>query len=149
MRILFTLAVVSCVACQPSEPAVNQNTLTGSYRLLESTTIKGKDTLFNKVDTTKTEMIKMFNESHFSFTNHDRSKGVDSTALFVSGAGRYFRDGDKYTELLDFCSYRPWEGKQFEFTLEIKGDTLVQHGVEEIPELGVKQHITEKYIKLR
>lgn len=149
MRILLALTICGLVGCQPTESTTHKNSLSGTYGLLESTTIKGADTIYTKVDTTKTEMIKMFNDTHFSFTNHDRSKGVDSIALFVSGAGRYFLEGDKYTELLDFCSFRAWEGKKFDFTLETKGDTLIQHGIEEIPELGVKQYITEKYIKLK
>lgn len=140
-----TLAVLFMTACHNSKPSV---TLNGTYELMESTTIKGTDTILIEVDSSKSKMIKMFNDTYFSFFNHDLSKGVDSSAMFVSGAGNYVLQGNKYIENLEFCSYRPWEGKQFVFTMQIKGDTLIQEGVEEIPELGIKQHITEKYIRV-
>jgi len=135
----------SCVA---TENKSAPQTLQGTYRLLESTTIKGNDTLYQKQDTSKVEMIKMFNATRFSFFNHDRTQGKDSTALFVSGAGRYNLTGDVYVEHLDFCNFREWEGKTFHFTLKQQGDTLIQEGVEELPELGVKQFIIEKYLKI-
>lgn len=144
MRFYILMAGICMMSCQKSD-----NRLIGNYRLLESTTIKGKDTIRMLVDSTKTEMIKMINTTHFSFFNHDKNQGKDSTALFVSGGGTYLLENDNYTENLDFCSYRPWEGKQFKFTISLRGDTLVQEGMEELPELGVKQHITEKYIRIR
>lgn len=144
MKLHITIAAICLVACQNKPKGIE-----GSYKLLESTTIKGRDTIFTKVDSTKTEMIKMLNETHFAFFNHDQSKGVDSTALFVSGGGTYSYEGGSYIENLEFCTYRPWEGKQFKFTVTINGDTLTQEGVENIPELGVKQFIIEKYIKIK
>ncbi|SFS54764.1 lipocalin-like domain-containing protein [Sphingobacterium wenxiniae] len=137
------------LSCQNQQVKESQH-LTGNYRLIESITIKGEDTIHLVVDTTKMEMIKIFNPQYFSFFNHDKSKGTDSlNNVFVSGAGTYTLQGETYIENLEYCSYRPWEGKQFTFTLEVKGDSLIQHGMEEIPELGVKQHITEKYVKLK
>lgn len=144
MRFYILIAAICVVSCRP-----NGNDLIGSYRLLESTTIKGGDTVYLRVDSSKTEMIKVINTTHFAFFNHDKNQGKDSTALFVSGGGTYLLEGDNYTESLDFCTYRPWEGKQFKFTVSLKGDTLTQEGMEELPELGVKQYITEKYIKIR
>lgn len=144
MRIYILIAAICTVSCQESA-----KDLSGSYRLLESTTITADDTVHVKVDTTKTEMIKVFNATHFSFFNHDKNRGQDSTMLFVSGGGTYLLDGINYIENLDFCSYRPWEGKQFKFTISLNGDTLIQEGMEDLPELGVKQHITEKYIKIK
>lgn len=141
----FSLLACCCFsACQSS----SNTALEGTYRLVESTTIKGSDTSFVKVDPTRTEMIKIFNKNHFSFFNHDLAKGEDSTALFVAGAGTYTFNGSDYTENLDFCSYRPWEGKQFNFALHLKGDTLIQQGEEDIPELGIKQFIIEKYVRI-
>lgn len=124
--------------------------LSGTYRLLHSMTVKGTDTTYVAVDTSKTEMLKMFNGSHFSFFNHDKTKGTDSlNTLFVSGAGTYTLNGDTYTENLDFINFRDWEGKQFHFRLEFKGDTLIQTGEEVIPELGVNQTIRETYVKVK
>lgn len=124
--------------------------LSGTYRLLHSMTVKGTDTTYVAVDTSKTEMLKMFNGSHFSFFNHDKTKGTDSlNTLFVSGAGTYTLNGNNYTENLDFINFRDWEGKQFHFRLEFKGDTLIQTGEEVIPELGVNQTIRETYVKVK
>lgn len=41
-------------------------------------------------------------------------------------------------------SLREWEENQFEFTVSISQDTLVQTSVEKIAELGVDQTIIEK-----
>jgi len=144
MRLFIALVSVCLISCQNK----GEN-LSGTYRLLESTTIKGNDTTFAKVDSTKTEMIKILNGTHFSFFNHDVAKGVDSTAFYMSGAGRYTFENNSYIENLDFCTYRPYEGRQFKFSMTIKGDTLIQEGVEDIPELGVKQFIVEKYVKIK
>ena len=80
-------------------------------------------------------MIKIINATHFSFLNHDLKKGTDSTAIFSAGGGRYTLSGDQYTEHLEYCSYREWEGNTFSFTLAIAGDTLIQQGVEKIEDL--------------
>lgn len=146
MKRLLILATLGFLSCQNSD----KNTLKGTYKLLGSETIKGSDTTRLTVDPNKTEMIKMFNNSHFSFFNHDKTGGKDSlNTVFVSGGGTYSLDGDKYTENLTFCNYREWEGKQFHFTLEIKGDTLIQNGEEVLPELGINQKIKETYLKIK
>lgn len=51
-------------------------------------------------------MIKIINETHFSFLNHDMKKGKDSTKVFVAGGGRYTLEGDQYNEFLEYCSAR-------------------------------------------
>jgi hypothetical protein len=70
-------------------------------------------------------MIKIINDSHFSFLNHDLNKGKDSlNTQFVAGGGRYDLEGDQYTEHLEYCSARvKWEGNDFKFTVTIQNDT--------------------------
>lgn len=146
MKKIFLPAILCLAGCQNQETRA----LSGTYRMLQSTTIKGSDTTHVSVDTSRTEMLKIFNRTHFSFFNHDKAKGTDSlNQLYVSGAGTYQLAGHDYTENLDFCNYREWEGKQFHFTLEFKGDTLIQSGEEAIPELGIKQIIRETYVKVK
>lgn len=147
MRNIF-LGITLLMLCSACHNTKSISDLSGTYKLIESITIKGNDTVIVKMDPQKSEMIKMFNSNRFAFFNHDLKKGVDSTALFVGGSGTYTLDGNQYVEHLIFCSFRPWEGKEFTFHLQQKGDTLLQEGVEEIPELGVKQYIIEKYIKI-
>lgn len=143
--------VAACSSCAPNsdKPAENIQNIAGTYRLLESKTIKGTDTILAFTDTSKTEMFKMFNGDHFSFFNHDKEKGKGKEPLFVSGGGTYTLIGNKYKEHLQYCSMRDWENNTFDFELTQKGDTLIQKGEENLPELGVKQIIIETYIKLK
>ncbi|MGY5254835.1 hypothetical protein [Sphingobacterium spiritivorum] len=151
MKTIFISPLIAmCVlASCNNTPEEKINTLSGSWKLIESKTIKEKDTTIAFTDTSKTEMIKMFNDTDFAFFNHDKSKGKDSTAFFVSGSGKYILKGDQYRENLQYCSLRDWEGKSFDFTLTMKGDTLIQKGIEHIPELNVDHEIVESYIRIR
>ncbi|WP_223584695.1 hypothetical protein [Sphingobacterium sp. GVS05A] len=154
---ILLIVVLPCIAlsCNNAVDKTKENettknkTLTGTYRLLEAKTIKGKDTVTAFTDTSKTEMFKMFNEDHFSFFNHDKEKGKGKEPHFIAGGGTYSFDGKKYQERLQYCSLRDWESKNFDFELEFKGDTLIQHGEENLPELGVKHTIIETYLKVK
>ncbi len=141
--------LLSAFSCKQKESAPKSDILNGTYRLVGSETVKGTDTIRTTIDPAKTEMIKVFNDSHFAFLNHDKSKGKDSLKSFSSGAGTYQLKGKEYTENLEYCSYREWEGRQFHFTLEKRTDTLIQTGEEDIPELGIKQKIKEVYVKVK
>lgn len=154
-QLLFAIAI-SCLAfsCKNTTEkkdadAVKAKSLTGTYKLIESKTIKGKDTVTAFTDTSKTEMFKMFNDDHFSFFNHDKEKGKGKEPLFVAGGGTYSFDGVNYQERLQYCSMRDWESNKFDFQLTLKGDTLVQTGEENLPELGVKHTIVETYLKVK
>ena len=93
-------------------------------------------------------MIKIINQDHFAFLRHDLAQGKDSTTLYVSGGGRYTLEGDQYTEYLEFCTAREWEGHTFQFTVSIQNDTLIQQGRERIESLGVDRLNTETYVRL-
>ncbi|WP_293902642.1 MULTISPECIES: hypothetical protein [unclassified Sphingobacterium] len=154
-QLLFAIAA-SCLvfSCKNNTEnkgtdAVKSKSLTGTYKLIESKTIKGKDTVTAFTDTSKTEMFKMFNDDHFSFFNHDKEKGKGKEPLFVAGGGTYSFDGVKYQERLQYCSMRDWESNKFDFELTLKGDTLIQTGEENLPELGVKHTIVETYLKVK
>ncbi|WP_270090416.1 hypothetical protein [Sphingobacterium sp. SYP-B4668] len=146
--IISFAAIALLFSCQAKDEKKDIS-LIGSWKLVESKTIKGKDTTQAHTDTTKSEMVKMFNATDFAFFNHDKKKGTDSAAFFVSGSGRYALMGNAYQEELIYCSFREWEGKKFDFELHMAGDTLIQSGIEHIPELGVNQKIIEKYIRIR
>jgi hypothetical protein len=94
-------------------------------------------------------MIKIITPTHFAFLNHDLKKGKDSVAVFVAGGGSYTLEGDQYTESLEYCSDREWEGNTFHFTVNVSGDTLIQRGVEKIENLGVERLNIEKYVKVK
>jgi Lipocalin-like domain len=119
----------------------------GTWQLISGTIVENGDTTVTDY-TRDQRMIKIINATHFSFLNHDLSKGKDSSAVFAAGGGRYTLSGDQYTEHLEYCSYREWEGNTFPFTLTIQGDTLTQRGVEKIENLGVERLNIEKYKRI-
>lgn len=152
MRILvFLIAIALVSSCkdqtkqQTTEQTNDMLPIIGTWELISATTIQG-DSTYQK-DLSNKRMIKIINDSHFAFLNHDLNKGEDSLAVFVAGGGSYTLAGDTYTEVLEYCNFRKWENNTFEFNVKVKGDTLIQSGIEEIKELGVDRKIIEVYIK--
>ena len=91
-------------------------------------------------------MIKIINQTHFAFLNHDLNNGKDSaTAAFTAGGGTYTLADSVYTEHLDYFVDRQWENNKFEFVVKIVNDTLIQKGIEKVEKLGVDHIIIEKY----
>ncbi|WP_316750655.1 hypothetical protein [Pedobacter gandavensis] len=120
----------------------------GTWQLVSGVTIaKGKSTFTDYKKDMK--QIKIINGTHFAFFNHDLKGGKDLKPVFVAGGGKYTLTGNDYTEHLEYCNYREWEDKTFKFKLSIKGDTLIQRGLEKDEEIGVDQEIIEKYVRLR
>jgi len=147
---LITAVLISCSA--PTEKSQSGKTITpleGTWKLLTGTTIeKGDSTITNY--TKGKAFIKIINDTHFAFLSHDLNKGKDSaTAAFSSGGGSYSLADSIYTEHLEYCSDRQWEGNSFEFTVSIAGDTLTQKGIEKIENIGVNRINIEKYIRLK
>lgn len=140
------------MAC--AEPTQNgQSTKTiiplqGTWKLLSGTTIE-KDSSTATDYTKGREFIKIINDTHFAFLSHDLNKGKDSAAAFSAGGGRYSLADSVYTEHLEYCSDRQWEGNSFEFTVTINGDTLTQKGIEKVENLGVNRINIEKYIRVK
>jgi hypothetical protein len=122
--------------------------LEGTWQLVSGTIIKKGDTVVT--DYTKGHrMVKIINQSHFAFLNHDLTKGKDSTAAFVAGGGRYELHGDQYTEHLEYCSDRAWEGNDFHFTVNIRNDTLTQSGMEKVEGAKMNRMNIEKYVRVK
>jgi hypothetical protein len=120
----------------------------GTWQLISGTLIEKGDT--SVTDYTKNKsFIKIINDTHFAFLLHDLTKGKDSAALFSSGGGRYSLVDSVYTEHLEYCSDRNWEGHDFTFTIAINNDTLIQSGVEKIESAGINRVNIEKYIKVK
>lgn len=122
--------------------------IVGTWKLLTGTTIEGKETTITNY-TKNQELIKIINKSHFAFLRHDLKNGKDSSAIFVSGGGKYSLNGNKYIEHLEYCNYREWENNSFEFEFEITGDTLVTKGVEKVENLKINRINIEKYIRVK
>jgi hypothetical protein len=122
--------------------------LKGTWKLITGTlTENGKTTV---TDYTKsTSFIKIINEDHFAFLQHDLNKGKDSAAVFVAGGGSYSLKDSLYTEHLEYCNDRQWEGNDFAFTITIANDTLVQKGIEKVESAGINRINMEKYARMK
>ena len=148
----MTILILSTLlfSCQKSEQheVQNINPLEGTWQLISGTLIEKNDTTVT--DYTKgRSMIKVINNTHFAFLNHDLNKGKDSTAAFVAGGGPYELADDQYTEYLTYCSDRQWEGNEFHFTVKIQNDTLTQSGIEKIEGIGVDRVNIETYARVK
>jgi hypothetical protein len=143
------LALTACETKQNTDkPAPPVNPMIGTWELVSGTTIQGKDTTFT--DYTKNrKFLKIIDATHFSFVGHDLSKGKDSAAFYTSGAGTYTLADSTYTEHLQFCSDRAWEGNDFTFTVSIRNDSLTQTGIEKIEKINVNRLNIERYVRTK
>lgn len=150
IALLFIItSMLSCTAKTGSD--VLKSTplvITGTWKLITGTVVEKGNTVVT--DYTKNiSFIKIINDTHFAFLQHDLNKGKDSTAVFVSGGGTYSLSDSLYTEYLAYCSDRNWEGNDFSFTITLKNDTLIQTGVEKVAGTGINRVNTEKYIRFK
>lgn len=135
----------SCQSDNSTKSGQKENPLIGTWKLIEGRlTENGKTTITSY--TGDTSFIKIINPTHFAFLQHDTNK--DSTGFFSAGGGHYTLQDSTYTEHLEYCNARSWEGNQFPFTVRILGDTLIQSGIEKIDSLGVNRVNTEIYVKV-
>ncbi|MEO6315892.1 MAG: hypothetical protein ABIU63_17875 [Chitinophagaceae bacterium] len=123
--------------------------IVGTWQLISGTTIEKNDTVTTDY-TQQQSFIKIINDTHFAFLKHDLNKGKDTaTAAFTSGGGRYALTDSVYTEHLEYCSDRAWEGNDFSFAVTIRNDTLIQQGVEKVESAGVNRINIEKYVRVK
>lgn len=145
--LLFCAFLVSCSNETSTDNSI-QKKIIGTWKLISGTLIEKGDTTITDY-TKNTSFIKILNDSHFAFLQHDLKKGKDSAAVFVAGGGRYSLKDSSYTEHLEYCSAREWEGNDFPFTLTITNDTLVIRGIEKVENDGVNRINIEKYTRLK
>ena len=140
----------ACTAGTGTKDALQSSLpVTGTWQLISGTTIEKNDTTITDY-TQKISFIKIINADHFAFLKHDLNKGKDTaTAAFVAGGGRYTLADSLYTEHLEYCSDRPWEGNDFNFTITIRNDTLVQTGIEKIDSAGINRLNIERYVRIK
>ncbi len=150
-RTLETICMLSMLlACDKNKPVEEATAidLKGTWQLISGTIIEKGDTSFTDY-TLKHKMIKIINDTHFAFLNHDVDKGKNAEAMFSAGGGRYELKGDQYTEYLEYCNDRVWEGNTFQFTVKIRNDTLTQSGSEKIEDTKVNKMNIEKYVRIK
>lgn len=151
-KICFLLLSTILMSCgsEPQKEAKKpaEIPLAGTWKLITGTLIEKGDT--NVTDYTKDKsFIKIINEDHFAFLQHSLQKSKDSAADFSAGGGSYSLKDSTYTEHLEYCNAREWEGNDFTFTIHISGDTLIQQGLEKIEDAGVNRVNIEKYVRLK
>jgi hypothetical protein len=147
--LIFLCSFLSCQSNQePVKTTATVNPLIGTWQLVSGTTIQGKDT--TTTDYTKgKKFLKIINGSHFAFVGHDLNKGKDSLAFYSSGAGTYSINDSVYTEHLQFCNDRAWEGNDFTFHIVIHDDSLTQTGKEKVEKINVDRLNIERYVKVK
>ena len=145
---LISIILFSCGASTNEAATSSPKPIAGTWRLLKGVLVeKGNTTV---TDYTKdVSFIKVLNDTHFAFLQHDLKGGKDSAATFVAGGGRYSLKDSSYTEHLEYCNAREWEGHDFTFTITLKGDTLVQRGIEKIEGSNVNRYNTETYVRMK
>jgi len=144
--LIFLMIIAACTESQKRDPQIaDEVSLKGTWKLLTGILIEKGDTVVTDYTTDKS-FIKIINDSHFAFLSHTLRK---DTTDFSAGGGSYTLTGNNYTEHLEYCNAKEWEGHDFSFTVTITGDTLVQTGVEKIEAQGIDRINTEKYIRYK
>src|SRR2546423_8436147 len=109
----LALMCMLLISCNTKNQGDTSKPITGTWRLLTGIVVENGDTVVT--DYTKNiSFIKIINDTHFAFLQHDLKKGKDSPAVFVAGGGHYSLTDSLYTEHLEYCSSREWEGNRSE-----------------------------------
>ncbi|MEO7802045.1 MAG: hypothetical protein ABIR81_08600 [Ginsengibacter sp.] len=145
--VIIIISLISCEAKTNVETAKETaNLLEGTWQLITGTLVEKGDTTVTDY-TKKISFIKIINSTHFAFLQHDLSKGKNADSVFAAGGGKYALKDSTYTEHLEYCNAREWEANDFEFTVTIKNDTLIQHGLEKVGD--IERLNTERYVRLK
>ena len=149
IMVMIASIAASCMSKKENKSEeVDVLPIQGTWKLITGTTIEKGDTVVASY-TKNVSFIKIINETHFAFLQHDLNKGKDYSVMFSAGGGSYSLKDSLYTEHLEYCNDRNWEGNDFEFTVEIEDDTLVQRGVEIVESAGVNRINIEKYVRVK
>ena len=147
--ILICATLLSCEAKTGREASKpTPKPIVGTWQLITGIVIEKGDTLVTSY-TKNISFIKIINDTHFAFLQHDLNKGKDSSAVFVAGGGNYSLTDSLYTEHLEYCTAREWENNDFTFTIDIRDDTLIQSGIEKVESAGINRINIERYIRVK
>lgn len=151
MKTLLAVIIISLSVSCTAKKETNTSSflpINGTWQLISGTLIEKGDTVITDYRK-KLSFIKIINDTHFAFLQHDLNKGKGADSSFSSGGGSYTLKDSLYTEHLEYCSARNWEGNDFTFTVTIQNDTLVQRGMEKIEGSGVNRLNIEKYFRVK
>lgn len=143
-KLIFSFILILIVhSCSNKKSLSSNNAIEGTWKMVYAE-INENDSLKIK-DLSHTSFIKIINGNHFAFFNQENN----STNNFYGGGGKYTLEGNNYVEFLNYTSVEAIKNHEFPFTIQIKGDTLIQAGLEEVKEAGIKREIVEKYIRIK
>ncbi|MEO8821809.1 MAG: hypothetical protein ABI267_04050 [Ginsengibacter sp.] len=150
-KITFVILITIMMSCtsKNGNTAESKKSLPieGTWKLISGMVIQKGDTAVT--DYIKDiSFIKIINGDHFAFLSHDTKNAKDS-ATFDAGGGRFSLKDSSYTEHLEYCKEREWEGHDFTFTITIKNDTLIQRGIEKVDNAGINRLNIETYSRLK
>jgi len=140
---IITLVIISCCKEKEVIKAEENNSIVGTWKLVYAE-IKENDSLQIR-DVSKSDFIKILNETHFSFLSQDHA----DSKLFYGAGGTYTIKDDLYTETLLYTSSDDYRGHHFPFTVQVTKDSLIQQGKEETKDPNIKRYIVEKYIRIK
>jgi hypothetical protein len=146
LLVLSAIALASCKQKPTATQEASNPSIIGTWKLVSAVTVTKGDTV-KDYPVPNQEMLKIVNATHFAFMRHDLSKGKGKNATYTAGGGTYDLKGDKYTEHLAYLNAREWEGRDFNFTVKFKNDTMIQSGIEKIDSLNINHEIIETYVK--
>lgn len=143
--IIIVFCSLMMIGCANTEQPVNvkqtlvSHGIEGSWQLMRETLTVG-DNEYVTFDGKNRQMIKIFNQSHFSFASIGKQRprfdsyqltdGQKITAYdnFSGSMGRYTINNDILIEHVEFSSFPNYEGISIPFNVSIDGDTLIQQG---------------------
>lgn len=148
LKLLSATWLIALTGCyeNKSKSQAMEPSIVGTWELVSASIITKGDTVIT-FPVKDQKMVKIFSTESFAFFKHDVNKGNGDTAVFESGAGTYSLKGEDYAEHLEFCNYRGWENNDFSFKLHLKGDTIIQRGIEKVDSLKIDREIVETYVK--
>ena len=138
---LFLVLIVLLSFCNCSKN--NSKSIVGTWRMFYAESIENDSVIIKNLDSTS--FIKIINDNHFAFFNQT----LGNQEVFYGGGGSYTLEGDKYTEVLNYTSVKSLRNHSFPFTVKIKGDTLIQSGIEFVKKANLNRKIIEKYIRVK
>ncbi|WP_028889463.1 hypothetical protein [Tenacibaculum ovolyticum] len=140
--IYYLLFLFFIFSCGKKSTLKSPKNIEGTWKMIYAEIVENDSVKLK--DLSNTTFIKIINKTHFSFFNQE----IKGNKNFYSGAGSYVLEGEKYTETLAFTTIEAIKDHQFSFKVIIKGDTLIQSGIEKVKAAGINRFIIEKYIKL-
>ncbi len=104
--LLIVVILIGCLGKKDGDNSKSGITpIAGTWKLLTGTLLEKGDTVITNY-TKNISFIKIINDTHFAFLQHDLNKGKDSVPVYVSGGGTYSLNDSTYIEHLEYCSAR-------------------------------------------